>query len=168
MNPVLGYLIGWELPALICLIVGIILLIVEMFTPGLGASGALGIAALIAAVILRADTLANALITLAIVLVIIGIAAFVFFRSFSKGKLSRSRIILQDSIHGESNELHQSSMQAYIGKVGTAVTTLRPAGKANFDGTKLDVVTGGEYIEQGSRVKVVDVEGLRIVVEEEK
>ena len=47
---------------------------------------------------------------------------------------------------------------------GVAVTVLRPAGMAEFDGVKLNVVSDGEFIPEGERVRVSRVEGNRIVV----
>jgi len=47
---------------------------------------------------------------------------------------------------------------------GTALTQLRPSGIANLAGQRVDVVTEGGLIEKGTAVKVVAVEGARIVV----
>ena len=52
--------------------------------------------------------------------------------------------------------------------VGIALTVLRPAGTALIDGSRLDVVTSGEYIDAGATVEVILVEGSRIVVRESK
>ncbi len=49
-------------------------------------------------------------------------------------------------------------------RIGEAVTLLRPAGKAEFGGVTLDVVTSGEFLPKGARVQVVRAEGLRILV----
>lgn len=51
-----------------------------------------------------------------------------------------------------------------VGAVGEAVTPLHPGGIANIDGKKYDVVTEGDMIDRGTRIKVVAVEGNRIVV----
>jgi membrane-bound serine protease (ClpP class) len=48
--------------------------------------------------------------------------------------------------------------------IGTAVTQLRPSGVATINGQRVDVVTEGGLIERGTPVKVVAVEGSRIVV----
>jgi membrane-bound serine protease (ClpP class) len=53
-----------------------------------------------------------------------------------------------------------------IGMRGLALTDLRPAGTAEIAGRRLDVVTGGAWIGKGRPVRVVDVEGSRIVVED--
>ena len=45
---------------------------------------------------------------------------------------------------------------------------LRPSGTALIDGERLDVVSEGDFVEPGQKVRVVKVEGLRIVVRPEK
>jgi membrane-bound serine protease (ClpP class) len=52
-----------------------------------------------------------------------------------------------------------------IGKDGVALTDLRPAGTATIAGERVDVVTEGEYLSQGSAVRVVRSEGYRHVVQ---
>ncbi len=51
------------------------------------------------------------------------------------------------------------------GRTGTAVSFLRPAGIASIDGRRVDVLTEGEFIAQGTPIRVVRVEGARIFVE---
>lgn len=62
-------------------------------------------------------------------------------------------------------ELTAAQMQL-MGATGTAVTVLRPAGKARIDGQLLEVVSDGPFIEQGARVRVVHVSKHRVVVQE--
>ena len=59
----------------------------------------------------------------------------------------------------------QATQKELLGKKGTAGTTLRPAGRVEMDdGRLLDVVAGGEFIEAGTRVKVVKCEaGINVV-----
>jgi len=52
----------------------------------------------------------------------------------------------------------------YLGKEGRAITDLHPAGAAIIEGKRVDVVSGGEYIEKESELLVVSVSGNRIVV----
>ncbi len=51
------------------------------------------------------------------------------------------------------------------GLSGTAVSYLRPAGIASIDGRRVDVLTEGEFIAQGTPIRVVRVEGRRVFVE---
>ncbi len=51
-----------------------------------------------------------------------------------------------------------------LGKSGTTVTSLRPAGMALIDGKKVDVVSVGDFIDKEEPVTVVEVSGNRVVV----
>jgi membrane-bound serine protease (ClpP class) len=51
-----------------------------------------------------------------------------------------------------------------IGRKGSAITALRPAGRILIDERRLDVVTQGAFVPEGGMVEVVKVKGNRIVV----
>ena len=53
-----------------------------------------------------------------------------------------------------------------LGATGETRTPLRPSGTAVFSGEPVQVVTRGQAVVAGARVKVVDVTGNRVVVEE--
>ena len=50
------------------------------------------------------------------------------------------------------------------GMQGTAVTVLRPSGKARFADHLVDVVTEGEFIAPQTRIAVIETDGIRVVV----
>ncbi|MBO4779405.1 MAG: hypothetical protein J5497_02085 [Selenomonadaceae bacterium] len=52
----------------------------------------------------------------------------------------------------------------FLGKEGVCVTDLRPAGTINVEGEPLDVVTEGSFVKQGGIVKVINVDGSRVLV----
>ena len=62
----------------------------------------------------------------------------------------------------------RSNLSELLGAEGVALTTLRPAGTAEFNGKRVDVVTDSEYIDHGKQIVVVAVEGMRVVVREKK
>lgn len=161
---VVEYLLGWQLPAIICLVVGILFMVYEMFTPGMGFPGLMGAILLLAAVVLRADSLRTAAVTLLLILVPLIIAAIIIFRSFAKGALSHTPIVLKERIEAESTSLGDADMQALVGREGVSLSALRPSGRADFDGLRLDVVSSGEFIPQGAKVRIERVEGLRVLV----
>ena len=53
----------------------------------------------------------------------------------------------------------------YLGKEGIAKTDLRMAGKILVEGELLDAVSRGDYIDAGTPIRVIEVEGFRVVVE---
>ena len=53
-----------------------------------------------------------------------------------------------------------------VGKQGTSLTVLRPAGKARIGDELIDVVSDGPFISSGRQIEVVAVSGNRVVVRE--
>ena len=52
----------------------------------------------------------------------------------------------------------------FVGAVGVCVTDLRPAGTITIYGEPVDVVTEGSFVNRGDRVKVINVDGSRVLV----
>jgi membrane-bound serine protease (ClpP class) len=152
------------IPTIICLAVGIVLLLVELVVPGFGVSGILGLIALVAAVILQIGNPTGMMFVIAIALFVVAAVVLIIYRSVIKGRLGRSRIILQEQIDGESNELSDAQQQALVGKSGVTLSPLRPSGIALVDGRRLNVMTDGEFVDKDMPVTVVQSAGLRILV----
>ena len=77
------------------------------------------------------------------------------------------RIILTSQ--GPKGELRGSATAEARGLVvagaqGRTISKLRPAGRATFEEKLLDVVAEGQFIDEGTAVEVVKVQGNRIVV----
>ena len=102
--------------------------------------------------------------SIVIILSIIAIAISVSLRSATKGKLSKSKIILHDVESNEAGYRSTEDLEIFLGREGTATTVLRPTGMADFDGVKLNVVSEGEFVSAGTKVQIVRVEGSRILV----
>ena len=157
-----------NLPILICAVVGIGLLIVEMFMPGFGIPGISGLILLFASVVFTwmqygyVAGLGLAVILLAVV----GLAVSLSLRSATKGRLSRSSLILKGAQTRDEGFIATEEQTMFVGRVGETFTVLRPAGIAEFDGERLNVVTAGEFIQKGVRVIVKEVEGARILVQQ--
>ncbi len=143
--------------------VGVLLLIVEVCSPGFGVAGVLGIVCLVADIFIAAETVAQGLMMTGIVAVIVVILAVISIVLVSKGKLPAS-LMLKTAANKALGYTGGADNSAYLGKTGTTVTELRPAGAMDMDGRKLDVVSRGEFIESGTAVEVIEVSGNRIVV----
>lgn len=155
-------------PTLICLAVGIIMLVIELFTPGFGVSGFVGLICLATAIIMQFiwGNTQVATYLLAIVLLLILVAILWFVRSFQRGKLSRSFLVLNDSIDSVSSSDITDAKANLIGKSGLTITPLRPSGIAEIDGQRLDVMATGTFIEANVPVEIVNAEGMHILVRE--
>jgi membrane-bound ClpP family serine protease len=150
--------------ALIFFIAGMLLLLVEMFLPGFGIFGGLGLVCLVLCILFQAETLTERLILVLLIGAIVVLLALVLGRSLKKGRLYRSGIVLKNEQTREEGFVAGSDMSHLNGKQGVSVTTLRPAGVAEFDGERADVLTEGEYIPAGTPVEVVRTAGARVFV----
>ena len=149
--------------ALIALVLGYVLLVVEMCVPGFGVPGIMGIILSVLGVIALQPTPLQALIVVLVFVVLLCIALAFCLRSAARGRLSKSRLVLNEvSTRGENSEA--SDLAYFIGKTGVAHTPLRPAGIAEFDGVRLSVLSQGDFIERGAPVRVEKVSGNRILV----
>jgi Membrane-bound serine protease (ClpP class) len=163
---ILDFIIQISIIQGLILIIGVTLVIVEMFHPGFGAPGITGTILIIIGIIFIASNFQQALILIVLVLAILGIALSIILHSATKGKLSRSPLILKHSQQKETGYIGIEDLEFFLGKEGVSFTVLRPSGVVDFDGVKIDVVSEGSFIPQGKKVKVVKVIGRSIVVRE--
>jgi membrane-bound ClpP family serine protease len=141
------------------IIIGGILLAVETILPGLVA-GTLGLLCLVAAAVIafaRFGTQTGA-ITVFAIFVVLAVGAVAYIKYFPTSRVA-DVFISKTSIGTLGVE--QAEL---IGKTGVAQSNLRPSGLALIGGKRVDVVTEGPMIERGTPVKVVAVEGMRVVV----
>jgi membrane-bound ClpP family serine protease len=73
------------------------------------------------------------------------------------------RFSLKTTIDGRVNEIDLNSLRT--GDEGSAVSALRPMGKAEIGGKLFEVTSLGIYIETGTRIRIVRVSSNQIVVE---
>jgi len=155
-------LANFSVISIILFVVGIGLLIAEMYQPGFGIFGIFGLISLIACIFVTAQTIMQGLMLTGIFFVIILILLTIFILFVSK-KLPK-RLVLHEEETVEQGFSGTEDMKYLMGKQGIVETLCRPAGSVDFNGVKLDVVSNGEYIEKGTLVEVIEIEGNRIVV----
>jgi membrane-bound serine protease (ClpP class) len=146
---------------------GIVAIILEVFVPAAGIIGIAGVGSIIASVVIAYQRLGSLVgsIYLAVVLVMVPVFIVLYFRFFPRSPVGRW-LISQDR-QGPDKGYSSFTPEKYvdlIGKEGTSLTILRPAGMVRIDGQKYSAVTGGEFIDKDKSIKVVKVEGSRVVV----
>ena len=171
-------LAGYEELALF--IIGVTLLIIELFvTPGFGLMGIAGIFLIVISFITAMGRgpffspetilnpnyfrgLTNFGIALLGLLALISLTyKFVFVKS---SPLYGKFVLTREEKRREGYDSSESNIDRLKGFKGTAVTKLRPAGKARIDGRLVDVVSRGEFIDPGDEIEVIQVKGNRVVV----
>ena len=153
--------------ALIALTAGYVLLVIEMCVPGFGAPGILGTILSVVGLFAMQPSPLMALALVIVYVALLLIALMICMRSVAHGRLSKSRLVLKE-VATQADSEAGNDLSYFIGRTGAAHTPLRPAGIADLDGVRLNVVTEGDYIEKGAPVRVVRVSGNRIVVAVDK
>jgi membrane-bound serine protease (ClpP class) len=147
--------------------IGLVAIFAELLIPAFGLIGIAGLGSVVAAVVFAYNHHGDALgtVVLATALVTTPLALFLGLKYFPRTFIGK-RLILTDSFDRDRGyaSYTSESYEGLVGKEGRARTTLRPSGMADIDGRKHSVVTAGEFIEKDAAVRVVRVEGSRIVV----
>ena len=143
----------------ILLIAGVVLLLLETILPGLIA-GIVGFGCLTAGVVLGYAQFGlytgNLILVLVLTGLVFGFACWIKFFPNS----SAARLLVSQSTSGDI----KTEQPELLNQTGVAYTQLRPSGTALINGKRVDVVTEGALIRRGTPVRVVAIEGLRVVV----
>ncbi len=146
---------------------GILLLFIEIILlPGFGAAGVPGILLIalgVGLVWLSSGWETALMYAGGVVIVTIPIAILGLWLA-PRTKFGKSFILEAAEKSADGFQAPSQNLVNLVGKTGQAITPLRPAGAALIDGQRVDVVTGGEFIETDAEVEVIVVEGNRVVV----
>lgn len=159
-------LIAANLPIILCFVLGIGLLILEAFMPGFGAAGVTGIILEIITLVMtwfEHGPLAT-LAMLLIVLLVLAIAISTSLRSIASGRLSKSALVHSETESNESGYRSLDDLAVFLDHEGVTTSVLRPTGIGDFDGVRLNICSEGEFIPVGTKVRIIKVEGAKILV----
>jgi len=141
------------------ILVGAALLLLETVLPGMIA-GIVGFACLVAGVVMAYLNFDGRTANLVLLTVVVGViaGALVWFKFFPDSRFAK--IFISERTVGDIG----TEKPELLDQTGKALTPLRPSGMAVINGKRIDVVTEGPFIEPGTAVKVVAVEGMRVIV----
>ena len=143
--------------AITLLVVGLALLFFEILLPGI-VLGAFAILSLIASVVVAYSNTDHGNIFLVVTVISLILFAVGFVYWFPNSYIGRK--ITSTSTVGDLG----IDFSGLINQTGSAYTVLRPSGKATIGDQRVDVVTEGMMIDKDTPVKVIAVEGSRVVV----
>ena len=155
----------YEIIGIVLLLAGFVLVGIEMAIPGFGFPGISGIISLVIGIILLADSVSSGIIMAIIIIVILGIMLAVVMTVLGSKKI-KSPMVLKEDVKGEQGFLESSDLEYLVAKEGIAATDLRPAGKGNFDGIEFDILSGGSYINKGSKIVICKIRDNKLIVSE--
>lgn len=163
-------LAGWE--ELLLLAAGLLLLFVEVFLiPGFGLVGALGVLALLGGLVLSLvgaqdshEAMLSAAVRVVFALVAALVTSLLLMRFLPRTAMGR-RLVLETGLSaGDGYASAPESDSHWLGKTGRATSPLHPSGIAEIDGERVDVISMGEPIDAGEAIRVIRVDGNRVVV----
>ena len=79
---------------------------------------------------------------------------------------ARSHLVMGAEQVKSEGYFSPSEDPALVGQLATVQTALRPAGSIVYDGKRIDAVSDGTFIDAGNTVRIIEVEGHRVVCEE--
>ena len=157
-------LAGFE--TIILFAIGLLLLLAEIFfIPGFGLAGIGGIAAILVSIFLTFGNIVQATYSILIALGVSVIGFFLLIKYIPSTRAWRKFILFTEQKKEFGYTVGTKDLKRLTGKEGIAITPLRPSGIVEVNGKKLNALTRGEYVDSNTKIKIISVEGNKIVVE---
>lgn len=157
---------GFLAPAIFFL--GIVLLAIEIFViPGFGITGILGILGIVAGIFMSfgINNIAQATSVIFFSFIADIILIIILARFILKSKGFKNIVALETDTAGYHSSVSYDNL---LGREGITDTFFRPSGNIIINDKKYDAITEGEFINKGVKIKVILVEGNKIVIKEVK
>ncbi len=164
----LGFLIqgNVNMHSILIFSIGVILVVIELFVVG-AVIGIIGMILIMISITTLGDNLlfmlANVIVALILTIVEWVILVKIFNRKIPFLAISQSS---KDSTNLKSGYNSHDNRSHLVGKTAQTVTDLRPAGIIFCENERIDAVSDGNFILRNKTVKILEVEGTRVVVRE--
>ena len=144
-------------------IIGILVIFAEIFIPSFGLLAVIALAVFSYSLYLVFTTISSTagLVFAGLDMILVPVCIV-----FGMKILAKSPLALRQELSRKQGVVSQAKgLETYLHLKGVSITDLRPAGMAEINTKRLDVVTDGEYIEANTPVVVTGVTGNRIIVQ---
>ncbi len=149
-----------EFLSIFLMVLMVAFIVLEFITPSMGLLSVLAFAALAGSIVAAYRVSNHYGLAIAVLDLLLAPTAVAIGLRY----LRSSRIAVTSEVSAGAQDELARRYAALVGKNGTAVTPLRPAGTARIGDDKYDVITEGMHVDPGSPIRVVRVEGDKIVV----
>jgi membrane-bound serine protease (ClpP class) len=144
-------------------IMGLAVIVAEIFIPSLGLLTLIALGVFFYSLYLVFTTISTpaGMVFAGLDIILIPVLVVLGMKLLAQSPLAlKQELSKKDGVVSQRREL-----EALLSMTGVSVTDLRPAGMAEIDSQRVDVVTDGEYIDADTPIIVTSVSGNRIVVE---
>ncbi len=153
-----------SLKLLALFVLGAVFIGIELVTPAVGVFGLAGVVMVFGSLFFMLGADVQAVYILAG-----GIAVAAVLFAFLGKRLPKSRFLagvtLKDRSTRERGYSSQEDKSEYVGRRGRTITILRPSGTVRIGRERVDAVSHGDFIDKDTDIRVVQVEGTRVIVE---
>ncbi len=149
---------------LIVYLIGLLLIIIDGKIINDGTLATIGLACMLTAVALTAPNLYAGMY--AVIGVLLGGFSSLFFLKVFKRRDMWSKLTLVDQLTKEAgyNSMNEEYEQL-LNEEGKTISNLRPVGTVQIKNKNYSAISNGQWIPENTSIKVVDVDGTRILVE---
>jgi membrane-bound ClpP family serine protease len=149
------------------LLLGLALVMTEVFVPSGGILGVLALVSIVAAIALaffRGGTFAGFMFVLVSMIAVptILVLAFQWLPDTAVGRRLLASAPTSEEVLPDDEE--RRALRELVGKIGRAQSSMLPSGAVEIDGRTIDAVSDGMPIERGQPVRVIEVHGTRVTV----
>ncbi len=143
------------------IVLGLIFLIIEIFfIPGTTAVGLVGAIMMIIGIVVTYRHFGQVVgfYVLGSTVLVSGVSLYFSFRTNVWKRFS-----LKSTLQGRVNDQVYDRLK--IGEEGVTVSVVKPIGNAEFNGAIIEVKSLGDYVENGTRIKIIAIDRNEITVE---
>ena len=158
--------LAWALSCVGIMLFALFLLFLEIaIIPGFGIAGVSGIILLVISLGLAFWKLSTTWAIGVTVLAVIGVGLLIYFmvEVLPQTKLGK-KFILSETAPAPEDISAVDNTTRFLGEEGVAVSNLRPSGIAKIADERVDVITDGDFIEKGTKIKVIKTTAGRVIV----
>ncbi len=153
---------------------GLVLILLEIFViPGFGLPGILGIGLILTSFVLSLlprlegigfEEMLSSITTVGISFIIAFVLVIPIIKFVPKSRAFQNLILDTSERSAEGYRSTPEFYEQLLGAEGTALSPLRPAGIGLFNNRRINVVADGDFIEPNQKIKIIKVEGYRVIV----
>lgn len=157
---------AWGTIVILLMLGGFFFLFLEIaIIPGFGITGVIGLLLLGSGIVAAYLKLSSGMAVFATFAGVVGVILLLlwFFFVFPKTRFGKHFVLEAESSTADGF-VAVEDLNRYVGKEGVTTTMLRPSGIARINDERLDVITDGEFVEKGIRIRVVKAAAGRIIV----
>ena len=152
----------------LALAAGIVFALAELLIPSHGLLTVAAVGSFVAAIVIAffiGET--EGFVTLLAAVLLAPFVLYAAIRVWPHTPVAKRLILKEGAGFGKAGDLSRLDPAAYVGRVGVAKTMLRPAGKVVVDRRTLDCLTEGDFIQPGRKVRIIAVQGAKVIVRAE-